>query len=386
MKIANRINKIPPYPFVQISRTIAQKKSEGIDVISFGIGDPDIPTPDTVIESLTKWSLKNINHRYPESEGLPEFRLGVANWYSKRFGIELNPDNEIISLIGAKEGIGHISLALLNPDDIALIPDPGYPVYSIGTLFAAGQDYIMPLLKKNNWLPDLTEIPEEIARKAKVMWLNYPNNPTGAIVQDSYLNDVVEFAKKYDITILHDACYTEIYYDNYLPKSFLNIPGAKDVGIEFHSLSKSYNMTGWRIGMAVGNSEIIKALEIVKSNLDSGAPQAIQEMALAALSLDQEYIETRNAIYENRRNKIVETLNNIGLYVDPPKASLYIWAEVPEGYSSKDFSEQLLEECNVLVSPGTSYGKYGEGFVRLSLTLSDDKIDEALTRIAKWKQ
>lgn len=386
MKIANRINKIPPYPFVQISRTIAQKKSEGIDVISFGIGDPDIPTPDNVIQSLADSSLKNSNHRYPESEGLPEFRSGVAKWYSKRFGIELNPDNEIISLIGAKEGIGHIALALLNPDDIALIPDPGYPVYSIGTLFAAGQEFIMPLLKKNHWLPDLSEIPETIAKKAKVMWLNYPNNPTGAIVSDSYLKDVVKFAKKYDITILHDACYTEIYYDNYLPKSFLNIPGAKEVGIEFHSLSKSYNMTGWRIGMAVGNSEIIKGLEIVKSNLDSGVPQAIQEMALTALSLDQEYIKSRNNIYETRRNKIVETLNTIGLRVEPPKASLYIWAEVPQEYTSKDFSEQLLEECNVLVSPGTSYGKYGEGFIRLSLTLSDDKIDEALSRITKWKQ
>ena len=274
---------MPPYLFVEISRKIAEKKAQGIEVISFGIGDPDIPTPPNVVERLRETALDAPNHRYPESDGLPEFRQATANWYQRRFGISLDSDKEVLSLIGAKEGIGHAALCFLDPGDVALVPDPGYPVYSVGTWFAGGECHWMPLLEENGWLPDLDAIPEDVARRAKLMWLNYPNNPTGAIAESDYFEKVVEFAARYDIAVLHDASYTEVAFDGYKPASFLQTPGAMDVGMEFHSLSKSYNMTGWRLGVAAGNAEMIDALMVVKSNLDSGVPQAIQYMGIEAL-------------------------------------------------------------------------------------------------------
>ena len=385
MKFAKRLDTVPPYLFVEISRKIAAKKREGIEVISFGIGDPDIPTPTKVVEELRRTSLDSPNHRYPETDGLPEFRNAVAAWYNKRFGITVDADKEVLPLIGAKEGIGHASLCFINPGDIALVPDPGYPVYSVGTWFAGGECHWMPLIEENGWLPDLSAIPSDVAAKSKVMWLNYPNNPTGAVADEGYLKEVVEFAKANDIAVMHDACYTEVAYDGYKPLSFLEIPGAMEVGIEFHSLSKSYNMTGWRVGMAVGNSEMIDALMVVKSNLDSGIPNAVQYMGIEAMNITEEEIDERNSIYQGRRDRVVETLNKIGLEVEPPKASLYVWVRIPDGYSSAEFAELLLEERDVVVTAGNGYGPSGEGYVRLSLTISESDLNEGLRRIEGWK-
>ena len=385
MRFARRISQVPPYLFVQISRKIAEKRAQGIEVISFGIGDPDIPTPDYVTSALQQAALDPPNHRYPESEGLPEFREAVAEWYKRRFGVSLDAESEVLSLIGAKEGIGHVALCFLDPGDVALVPDPGYPVYSVGTLFAGGESHLMPLLEENGWLPDLDAVPGPVADKAKVLWLNYPNNPTGATAELDYFDKVVAFAKRHDVAVMHDACYTEVAYDGYRPPSFLQAAGAKDVGVEFHSLSKTYNMTGWRLGMAVGNREIIERLMIVKSNLDSGVPQAIQRMGIEAMGRPLDSVDGRNAVYQRRRDMIVGVLRDIGLRLEPPRASLYIWARVPEGYTSTDFSERLLEERDVLVSPGTGYGEYGEGYIRLSVTVPDEDLAKALDRISAWK-
>jgi len=381
MRLASRIDKVPPYLFVEISRKIAEKKAQGIEVISFGIGDPDLSTPDSVVERLRETALDSPNHRYPETAGLPEFRQAAADWYQRRFQISLDPGTEILSLIGAKEGVGHAGLCFIDPGDIALVPDPGYPVYSVGTWFAGGECYWMPLKEENGWLPDLDAIPADVASKAKVMWLSYPNNPTGAVAEPDYFEQVVAFAKRYEVAVLHDACYTEVAFDGYKPVSFLQTPGAMDVGIEFHSLSKSYNMTGWRIGLAAGNSELINALMVVKSNLDSGIPQAIQYMGIEALNSPQEWIDQRNAVYQRRRDRVVETLQKIGLHVDPPRASLYVWARVPEGYTSAEFTAKLLDEQNVVVTPGNGYGPSGEGYIRLSLTISDENLEEGLRRL-----
>ena len=385
MKLSNRVGRVPPYLFVQISRKIAEKRAQGIDVISFGIGDPDLPTPDNIISELRNASLEPSAHRYPETEGLPEFRQSVAAWYERRFGLTVDHDREVLSLIGAKEGIGHAALCFIDPGDTALIPDPGYPVYSVGTLFAGGDSHVMPLLEENGWLPDLEAVPNEVADRATVMWINYPNNPTGATAGLDFFENVVAFAKRHDLAVLHDACYTEVAYDGYRPASFLQAEGAMDVGVEFHSLSKTYNMTGWRLGMAIGNAEIIEALMIVKSNLDSGVPQAIQRMGIEALSAPLDSVEERNAVYQRRRDQVVGVLLDLGLAVKPPMASLYIWARVPDGYTSADFSERLLEERNVLVTPGTGYGKHGEGYVRLSITISDRDLQVGLDRLSSWK-
>ena len=385
MEFAKRLDTVPPYLFVEISRKIAAKKAQGINVISFGIGDPDIPTPAPVIEKLRSTALDSINHRYPETDGLPEFRIAVSDWYKKRFNVTLDSDKEILPLIGAKEGIGHASFCFINPGDIALVPDPGYPVYSVGTWFAGGECHWMPLKEKNGWLPDLDSIPSDVLKKTKVMWLNYPNNPTGAVVDIGYFKEVIEFAKQHHITILHDACYTEVAYDGYKPISFLEVPGAIDVGIEFHSLSKSYNMTGWRVGVVAGNRDMIDALMVLKSNLDSGIPNAVQYMGIEALNTTDEEIRTRNDIYQSRRDKVIEALEKIGLDVDPPKASLYVWAKIPEGYNSAEFAELILEETAVVVTAGNGYGPSGEGYIRLSLTINDDDLAEGIERLQGLK-
>ena len=385
MRFASRVEKIPPYLFVEISRKIAQKRQEGIEVISFGIGDPDLETPSPVVDVLRITAGDLPNHRYPESDGLPEFRKATADWYQRRFGISLDPNSEVISLIGAKEGIGHAALCFIEPGDIALVPDPGYPVYSVGTWFAGGDCHWMGLEEENGWLPDLDAIPEDVAKRAKVMWLNYPNNPTGAVADLGYFNKVVEFAKSYDIAVLHDACYTDVTFDGYRHPSFLQAEGAMDVGMEFHSLSKTYNMTGWRLGMAVGNADMINALLIVKSNLDSGVPQAIQYMGIEALNTTDEWIDERNAVYQRRRDRVLEVLSEIGLEFDPPKASLYVWVRVPDGSSSGDFAERLLDQCDIVVTPGAGYGSFGEGYIRFSLTIPDDQLEEGLKRLASWR-
>ena len=384
MRMARRIENLPPYLFVEISRKIAEKRAKGEDVVSFAIGDPDIPTPSHIIDRLCQAAHDPANHRYPESEGLPELRRAIAEWYKKRFDVSLDPDKEVLPLLGAKEGIAHIALCFIDPGDTALVPDPGYPVYSIGTMLAGGRPYYLPLSEKNNFLPDLKSIPEYIARRAKLLWINYPNMPTGAVADLDFFNRVVEFARQHNLAVCHDGPYTEVAFDGYQPVSFMQAEGAKEVGMEFHSLSKTYNMTGWRIGMAVGNATIINALKTVKSNMDSGIPQAIQYAAIEALRGPQDCVQEHNAIYQRRRDLAVEMLNNIGLEVKPPKATLYLWAKVPEGYSSVDFATDLLEQVGVVVTPGTGYGKSGEGYVRLSLTIPDAGLVKGLSRLAGW--
>jgi LL-diaminopimelate aminotransferase len=384
VKLAKRVENLPPYLFVEISRKIAERKARGEDVVSFGIGDPDIPTPAHIIERLCKEAHVPANQRYPESEGLPELRKTIAAWYQKRFGVSLDPEKEVAPLIGSKEGIAHIALCLLNPGDIALITDPGYPVYSIGTNLVGGIPYYLPISPKNSFLPDLDNIPADVLEKTRILWLNYPNNPTGAVADLNFFRKAVEFAKKHDICICHDGPYSEIAFDGYVPASFLQAEGAKDVGIEFHSLSKTYNMTGWRIGMAVGNAQVINALKTVKSNLDSGIPQAIQYAAIEALNGPQNCIKEHNDMYQRRRDLIVDTLNKMGLESIPPKASLYIWARVPKGYTSVEFTNDLLDKVGVVVTPGVGYGSNGEGYIRLSLTIPDALLLKGLSRMAQW--
>jgi LL-diaminopimelate aminotransferase len=385
MKFSQRVENLPPYLFVQISKKIAAKKARGEEVISFGIGDPDIPTPQPIIEELCRTARDPANHRYPESEGLPELRQAIALWYKNRFSVILDPEKEVLPLIGAKEGIAHIALCLIDPGDIALIPDPAYPVYAIGTNLCGGKPYYLPLNENNHFLPDLDSIPADILKKATILWLNYPNNPTGATADLSFFNKAVEFAQKNGLAICHDGPYTEVFYDNYKPVSFMQAAGAREVGIEFHSLSKSYNMTGWRIGMAVGNAKIIDALRRIKSNLDSGIPQAIQYMAIKALTQSQDCIAEHNRIYQKRRDRVVQTLDKLGIKTNLPRASLYIWAKCPRGYSSAEFAEDLLEQVGVVVTPGNGYGPNGEGYVRLSLTISDQMLEKGLTRLSEWK-
>ena len=384
MRRSKRIEKVPPYLFVGISRKKAEKKAKGIEVIDFGIGDPDIPTPGPFIETLREAATDTPNHRYPETEGLPSFREAAADWYQRRFGVSLDPEKEVLSLIGAKEGIGHAALCFVDPGDTVLVPDPGYPVYSVGTWFAGGECHWMPLLEENGWLPDLDAIPAEVAADASVMWINYPNNPTGAVAGLDYFAEVVDFAKANDILVMHDACYTEVAYDGHRPVSFLQVPGAMDVALEFHSLSKSYNMTGWRLGVAVGNAELIDALMVVKSNLDSGVPQAIQAMGIEALNGPLDSVDDRNAVYQRRRDLVVEAIQRIGLHVDPPRASLYVWARIPDGYTSAELTEMLLEERDIVVTPGSGYGRYGEGYIRLSLTIPESELQRGLERLEAW--
>jgi LL-diaminopimelate aminotransferase len=385
MQFAQRVQQLPPYLFAEISKKIAAKRAQGVEVISFGIGDPDLPTPPHVIQALKNAADLPVNHRYPESEGLPELRQAMNDWYERRFGISFDPAKEILPLIGSKEGVGHVSLCFLDPGDTALIPDPSYPVYAVGTMFAGGVSYPLPLDEESGWLPDLEAIPADVAHRARVIWLNYPNNPTGAIAGEDLFERVIAFARKYDVLVLHDLAYSDVAYDGYRPPSFLQMPGAREVGIEFNSLSKTYNMTGWRIGMAVGNPLMVDALMRVKSNLDSGIPQAIQQMAIAAMNGPQDAVEQHNAIYQRRRDRVVAALRAIGLRANPPKASLYIWATIPEGETSIGFAGRLLDDTGVVVTPGVGYGEQGEGYVRLSLTTPDESIDEGLRRLAAWR-
>jgi len=385
VQFAKRIEHLPPYLFAEISRKIAEKRAQGVDVISFGAGDPDLPTPAHIVDELVRAARDPANHRYPETEGLPALRKGIARWYEERFGVSLDPDREVLPLIGSKEGIGHVALCFIDPGDLALVPDPSYPVYARGTLLAGGDCYFLPLTEENDFLPDLDAVPAETARRAKVLWLNYPNNPTGAVADLEFFERAVAFARKHDLAVLHDGPYSEMAFDGYRPLSFLQAAGARDVGIEFHSFSKTYNMTGWRIGMAVGNAAMIDALMRVKSNLDSGIPQAIQRMAIAALEGPQECIAEHTAVYQRRRDRLAAALTKIGLRVRPPRASLYLWARLPEGQTSVEFATRLLDETGVVVTPGVGYGPSGEGYVRLSLTVPDERLEEAVRRLEGWR-
>ena len=385
MKFSSRLDKLAPYPFVEISRIIAAKRAEGADVVTFGIGDPDMPTPQPIIDRLLTASQHAPNHRYPETDGLPELRRAIAHWYEQRFGVALDPDKEVLPLIGAKEGIGHAALCFLDPGDLALVPDPAYPVYGVGTMFAGAESYVMPLYERNGWLPELDAIPSDVARNAKVMWLNYPNNPTSAVATEEDFASAIAFCRDNEIALLHDAAYSEVGYDGYRASSFLQVDGAREVGLEFHSLSKTYNMTGWRIGMAVGNADMVQALFQIKANLDSGIPQAVQEMAIEALTGPQDCVDENVAVYQRRRDRVVKAVRSLGLPVAVPQASLYVWAGVPPGYTSAELAARLLEEIDIVVTPGSSYGRYGEGYIRLSLTTPDDQVEKGCQRLESWQ-
>ena len=381
MEEALRMQAIPPYLFAKIDEKIAMAKAKGVDVISLGIGDPDLPTPDNIIDQLVSAAHNSDNHRYPSYVGMLEFREAVAEWYKRRANIILDAKNEVVTLIGSKEGIAHISLCYINPGDYTLIPDPGYPVYGIGTLLAGGVPYTMPLKEEKGFLPDFEAIPEDIAKKAKLMFLNYPNNPTGAVADESFFLKAIAFAKKYDIIICHDGPYSEIAFKGYKPLSFLEVAGAKDVGIEFHSMSKTYNMTGWRIGWAAGNAKVIGDLGRLKSNVDSGVFQAIQEASIEGLLGNQDILQEINEVYQERQDIVIEGLTDLGWSLERPKAAIYVWPKVPKGYTSASFCELVLDKAGVVLTPGNGYGEYGEGYFRISLTISTERLREALQRM-----
>ncbi len=380
---AERLRQLPPYLFKEIDRKKAEVRARGVDIIDLGVGDPDLPTPGTIISALKKAVDDPANHRYPSYSGLNTFKETVAEWYGKRFGVMLDASTEVVSLIGSKEGIAHFPLAFINPGDVALVPSPAYPVYNIATIFAGGESYFMPLLRENRFLPDLGSIPEEVAERAKIMFLNYPNNPTSAIADLDFFKQVVAFAEKHDILVCHDAAYTEMAFDGYHPPSFLEVEGAKEVGIEFHSLSKTYNMTGWRIGFAVGNPVAVDGLGAIKSNIDSGVFQAIQLAGIEAIKGDQACVEEANRIYTKRRDLMVRGLRDSGFEVETPKATFYLWIRVPKGYTSARLATRLLEEAGLVVTPGNGFGEPGEGYFRIALTQNEKRLEEAVERLKK---
>lgn len=381
MKVSERLEKIPPYLFAEIDRKIAEARAKGIDIISLGIGDPDKPTLQPVVDEMHKAIDNPKNHDYPPYNGTEQFRTAARNWMKKRFDVELNADTEILANIGSKEAIAHVFFAYVDKGDYTLVPDPGYPVYKNATIFAGGTPYAMPLLEENGFLPDLDKIPEDIARKAKLMFINYPNNPTGATADLEFYKKAVAFCKKYDILLCSDMAYSEMTYDGYKAPSVLQVEGAKDVTLEFYSHSKSYNMTGWRVGFVAGNAAAIKALGTIKNNIDSGTFKAIQQAASAAFSVEQSYIDELNGMYQERRDVMVKGLQELGWDIKPTKATFYIWIPTPNGMSSEEFATLMLEKANVVVPPGIGYGKCGEGYIRIALTKDVEILKKALQRM-----
>lgn len=378
---AGRIKTLPPYLFAAIDEMKQQAIARGVDIINLGVGDPDLPTPAPIIERLQQAATNPSHHQYPSYDGMLSFRTAVANWYKKRFHVTADPKTEVLTLIGSKEGIGHVPMAFIDPGDVVLVPSPGYPVYPVATSFAGGTAYEMPLLKRNGFLPDLDAVPQDIVQQAKLMFLNSPNNPTSVIADTTFFQRVVDFAKEHRIIVCHDAAYSEIFYDGQRPPSFLEADGAMDVGIEFHSLSKTFNMTGWRLGFAVGRKEIIAGLGKVKSNMDSGVFQAIQEAGITALELDDQLTDGLRTIYQERRNVLVAGLTNLGLQFAPPSAAFYVWIEVPEGFTSTSFTAHLLEKAGIVTTPGNGFGAPGEGYIRMTLTTPKERLAEAVDRI-----
>lgn len=377
------MNELPPYLFLELDRIAARRRQEGHDIINLGIGDPDQPTPDYIVEAMRQALGRGENHRYPDYLGSLDLRRSMADWYHRRFGVDVDPVNEVVGLIGSKEGIAHLIWAWAGPGDVVLVPDPAYPVYQTLTLLSDAKPYTMPLLAENGFLPDLEAIPTDVLQKATMMWLNYPNNPTGATADRAFFEKAVAVCRKHDILLCHDAAYVEMAYDGYRPPSVLEIPGAKDVAIEFYSWSKPFNMTGWRIAAAVGNPIAVKALGQLKSNLDSGAFTAVQDAAVAALAGNPEAVFTRmNQLYRERRDSTVERLNAIGLRLQPPKATFYVWFPTPEGMTSTEGSQFFVEEADVVVTPGRAYGPHGEGWLRIALTIDTPRLNEALDRMA----
>lgn len=383
VEMASRVKSLPPYLFATIDKMKQEAKAKGVDVIDMSIGDPDLPTPVHIVNAMKLAVEKSEHHRYPSYEGMLSFREAVSAWYKKRFSVDLDPKTEVLSLIGSKEGIGHIPLAFVEPGDVVLVPSPGYPVYPVSTLFAGGESYIMPLTEDHHFLPDFSAIPEDILKRARLMFINYPNNPTSACAPREFYEEVIRIALKYNIIVCHDAAYSEVYYDGKKPLSFMEIDGAKEVGIEFHSLSKTYNMTGWRIGFAVGNSKVIAGLGKIKSNLDSGVFQAVQEASIVALETDEKVLSGIRQVYQERRDVLYNGLIGLGMAVTKPEASFYLWARVPKGYDSSGFVAHMLEKAGVLGTPGNGFGAPGEGYVRFALTVSAERMKEAVERIRK---
>ncbi len=385
IQLAERVKQIPPYLFAEIDRKKRELRAKGVDLIDLGIGDPDLPTPGRIIDRLNEAAQDARNHRYPSYEGMLDFRQAVANWYEKRFHVSLDPDAEVLTLIGSKEGIAHVPLAFVDPGDYVLVPNPGYPVYRVATLFAGGTPHFMPLLRENGFLPELSRIPTRVAKTAKLLFINYPNNPTAAVAERPFFEEVVEFADRHGIIVCHDAAYSEIAFDGYRPMSLMEVKGAREVGIEFHSLSKTFNMTGWRIGFAVGNREIVGALGRIKTNIDSGVFQAVQIAAAEALNGYGTEIEDVVRIYTARRNLLVEAIWAAGLEVDPPKATFYLWVKIPNEYSSAQFATHLMEESGIVATPGIGFGDSGEGYIRFALTVGEDRLREAASRLRELK-
>jgi len=378
---SERLKILPPYLFAEINKIINRKKEEGLDVISLGIGDPDIPTSNDIIEVLCREANNPENHRYPSSYGLKIFNEAVSRFYYERFNVTLNPDREVIPIMGSKEGISDMAYTYINPNEYAIMTDPSYLVYKISTIFAGGIPYTVPLEEKNNFLFNVEDIDPEIAKKAKILYFNYPNNPTSATCSVDFFKRIVDFAEKNNIIICHDNAYSDTYWGNNKPMSFLNAGGAKDVGIELNSLSKTFNMTGWRIGYAVGNEEIIRSLGKYKTNVDSGVFNAIQYAAVKALENYRKHTEYNNKIYNKRREMVKKALDDIGIDYYNSNATMYVWAKVPQGFTSESFSKMILDRANVVVTPGSEFGKYGEGFFRISLTINENRLEEALNRI-----
>ena len=378
---ALRVERIPPYLFARIDKKKQEARSRGVDLIDFGVGDPDIPTPPHIVRKMQEAAANPRNHRYPSYEGMPAFRKAVADWYGGRFGVDLDPDREVVTLIGSKEGIAHLPWAYLQEGDVALIPSPGYPVYKITTLLAGATPYILPLKEENGFQPDLDAIPEAMRRNAKICFLNYPNNPTGAHADDSLYDKAVRLGRDNDILICHDAAYSEVTYDGYKARSILEFDKEKRYAIEFHSLSKTYCMTGWRIGFAVGNSQAVENLGKLKTNIDSGVFQAIQEAGIEALTGSQDSVERMKTLFAGRRDLVVAGLASVGIKVAKPLATLYIWAHVPEGYTSTAFAETLIEKVGVVVTPGSGFGEEGEGYFRISITTGEDRIRQGIERL-----
>ena len=381
MHVARRLEQIGAYLFADLDRKQAELAAKGVDVINLGIGDPDLPTPRHIIDALMEGATDPRSHRYPPYSGSQEFKAAVAAWYQRRFGVSLDPEEEVLALIGSKEGLAHLPWATLNPGEVALVPDPGYPVYRSATILAEGAPYCVPLTRDRGFLPDLNAIPEDIARRAKLLFLNYPNNPTAATASREFFEEAVAFARHWKILLAHDNSYSEIAYDGYRPPSILEVDGAKEVSVEFHSLSKTYCMTGWRVGFVVGNAEAVGALGKIKTNIDSGVFRAIQHAGIAALTGPQEVVSDRLRIYQDRRDRVIRTLRSIGWDAPKLKATFYVWLPVPDRTSSAQFAATVLDRTGVVITPGNGYGTHGEGYVRLSLTIADDRLDEALGRL-----
>lgn len=383
MRTAKRIEALPPYLFAEIDRKVAGARARGADIISFGVGDPDHPTPPHIVDALIEAVRDPATHDYPSYTGMPEFRAAIAGFYARRFGVELDPDEQVQPLVGSKEGIFHLPVAFVDPGDVALVPDPAYPVYETGTILAGGEVHLLPLEAANGFLPDLGALAPEVLERAKVLWLNYPCNPTAACAEPSFFQEAVDFCRAHDLLLAHDAAYSEITYDGYVAPSVLQADGALDCAVEFHSLSKTYNMTGWRIGWVAGSALAIEALKRLKTNIDSGIFDAVQRAGIAALEGPQDHLEEIVGTYRRRRDLLCDGLKSIGIAVEPPRGSIYVWAPVPEGHTSESFTTYLLEEAAVVVAPGNGYGPSGQGYVRFSLTVPDERLEEGVERLRR---